>query len=122
MSTTVDEQKSQALQQEYNRYQELITQLETQLSTLTSQLQEHQIVDNTLTSIDPDKRVGRKCFKMIGGVLVEKSVDEVIKILSEEINSLKDQHGKTDSELTSTRKKLESWMSTNKVKIVKGNQ
>ncbi|EGW35260.1 uncharacterized protein SPAPADRAFT_53564 [Spathaspora passalidarum NRRL Y-27907] len=121
-ATAVDEQKSQALQQEYNRYQELITELETQLSTINSQLQEHLIVDNTLTSIDPEKRAGRKCFKMIGGVLVEKSVDEVIKILSEEINTLKDQKTKTESELTTSRKKLETWMTTNKVKIVKGNQ
>ncbi|KAG7665319.1 GIM4 [[Candida] subhashii] len=123
MSTTAaDEQKSQALQQEYNRFKELISELESQLSSVTAQLQEHGIVDNTLSSIEPEKRTGRKCFKMIGGVLVEKSVDEVINILTEEINTLKDQRSKLDEQLTKNRKELESWMKKHNVKVVQGNQ
>ena len=38
--TATDEQKSQVLQQEYNRYQELIAELDSQLNTISSQLQE----------------------------------------------------------------------------------
>lgn len=118
--TATDKQKSQVLQQEYNRYQELIAELDSQLNTISSQLQEHLIVDQSLTSIAPEKREGRKCFKMIGGVLVEKSIDEVIKILNDEITQLKTEREKLNKELTENRKKLESWITTNKIKIVKG--
>lgn len=122
MSTAADEQKSQALQQEYNRFKEVISELESQLSNISTQLQEHGIVDNTLTKIEPEKRQGRKCFKMIGGVLVEKSVDDVIKILAEEIKTLKDQRSKLEEELGKNRKELESWMKKHNVKVVQGNQ
>ncbi|RCK64090.1 Prefoldin subunit 2 [Candida viswanathii] len=121
MSDTIsDERKSQILQQEYNRSQEMIAELESQLGTITSQLQEHLIVDQSLSSIAPEKRTNRKCFKMIGGVLVEKSVDDVIKILNTEIKELKTEREKLDKELTESRKKLESWITSNKIKIVKG--
>ena len=90
------------------------------MNTISSQLQEHLIVDQSLTSIAPEKREGRKCFKMIGGVLVEKSIDEVIKILNDEITQLKTEREKLNKELTENRKKLESWITTNKIKIVKG--
>lgn len=119
-STAADEKKSQILQQEYNRYQELIQELETQSSTLASQLQEHFIVDHSLTAIAPEKRQGRKCFKMIGGVLVEKSIDEVIKILADEVKELSKQKETVDGELKQNRATLDKWISSNKIKVVKG--
>ena len=121
-ATAVDEQKSQLLQQEYNKSQQLIQQLESQSGTLASQLQEHIIVDQTLSSIPPEERqVGkRKCYKMIGGVLVEKSIDDVIKILHDETSQLIKLKKEVDEELEKSRKKLESWISSNKIKIVKG--
>ncbi|KAL6449473.1 GIM4 Prefoldin subunit 2 [Candida maltosa Xu316] len=118
--TITDERKSQILQQEYNKAQEVITELESQLGSISSQLQEHLIVDQSLSSIAPEKRTNRKCFKMIGGVLVEKSIDEVIKILNDEIKQLKTEREKLNTELTDSRKKLESWITSNKIKIVKG--
>lgn len=114
------DQKAQALQQQYNRYQENITNLQTQLSTITSQIHEHSIVDKTLSCIAPSERENRKCFKMIGGVLVDKSVDEVIQILNDETKSLNEEKTKFDQELVKARKEMESWMKKNNIKIVKG--
>lgn len=117
MST--DEQKSAALQQKYNRFQAEITDMQEQLSTLSSQLQEHLIVDKTLSGISPDKRQDRKCFKMIGGVLVEKSVDDVIKILNEDIKKIQTQRTETEKLLTEARKNMDAWIKTNGIKIVR---
>lgn len=114
------DQKAQALQQQYNKYQENITNLQTQLSTIASQVNEHAIVDKTLSGIPPSERENRKCFKMIGGVLVDKTVDEVIQILNDETKSLNIEKAKFEKELVSTRKEMESWMKTNNVKIVRG--
>ncbi|KAK6460408.1 Prefoldin [Scheffersomyces coipomensis] len=116
------EQKSQVLQQQYNQFQENIAELETQISTVVSQIQEHIIVDKTLTSIKPEDREGRKCFKMIGGVLINKSVDEVIKILSDELKNLTQQKETIEKELNKNRSGLQDWLKNNHVKIIKGNQ
>lgn len=113
------DRKAQELQNQYNQYQELLTELQNQLSTLTSQIQEHTVVDKTLTEIPPDSRKDRKCFKMVGGVLTEKSVDDVILMLDEEKKELVLSKEQVEKELTSTRKKMEAWMTKNKVKIMR---
>ncbi|KAI5964873.1 GIM4 [Candida pseudojiufengensis] len=118
-STEVDEKKSQILQQEYNRYQNLIQELESQSQTIQQQIQEHIIVDHTLTSISPENRKNRKCFKMIGGVLIEKTIDEVLIILNDELKKLQLQRTNIDKELKINKDKLENWIKSKKVKIVK---
>lgn len=114
-----EEQKAQVLQQQYNKYQSDMTDLQTQLSTISSQLQEHVIVDRTLTSIEPEKRQNRKCFKMIGGVLVEKDVDNVIKLLDNDMRQLNDEREKIDKQLNQARKNMDSWIKKHNVKIVR---
>ena len=42
-------------------------------------MHEYGVVSTTLTDCDP----GRKCFRMIGGVLVERTVKEVLPALTE---------------------------------------
>lgn len=113
------ERKAHELQTQYNSYQELLTDLQTQLSTLSSQLLEHSIVDKTLTEIPPDSRKSRKCFKMIGGVLTEKSVDDVILMLDEEKKELAKSKDQVEKELVKTKKEMDQWMTKNKVKIMR---
>lgn len=113
------EQKVQEHQLQYNKYQEILTDLQNQLSAVSSQLQEHAVVDKTLAQIPPEKREGRKCFKMIGGVLVDKTIDEVIRILDEELKELSKSKDGLESELNLLKKELSEWMAKNKVKIVR---
>ncbi|XP_037938401.1 probable prefoldin subunit 2 isoform X2 [Teleopsis dalmanni] len=49
------------------------------LNTLEMDLKEHKTVIDTLKSVDPD----RKCFRLIGGVLCERTVKEVLPQLTE---------------------------------------
>lgn len=114
-----EEQRTQALQLQFNQYQEALTELQSQLSSISSQAQEHAIVDQTLSSIPPEKREGRKCFKMIGSVLVEKSVDDVIKLLDEEKKELEKTKTTIEKELVETKKKMDEWMTKNKVKVMR---
>lgn len=113
------ERKAQGLQAQYNQYQELLTELQTQQSSVSSQMAEHQVVEKTLGEIPAESRQGRKCFKMIGGVLVEKSVDDVIKLLKEEKQELQKTSVKLENEVASTKKAMEQWMAKNKVKVVR---
>lgn len=117
--SSADEQKSAILQQKYNGFQSDITDLQTQIGTITSQLEEHLIVDETLTKIEPEKRPGRKCFKMIGGVLVEKTIDDVIQLLNSDIKLLKEQREILAEKLEATKKSLETFIESNNIKIVR---
>lgn len=47
------------------------------ISELEQDLNEHKIVIETLQDVSPD----RKCFRMVGGVLVERTVMEVLPAL-----------------------------------------
>lgn len=111
-------QKAQALQVQYNKYQEDISEFQSHLAALASKIQEQVIVDNTLSSISPAKREGRRCFKLIGGVLVEKSVDEVIQMLHNDLKGMKQEQEKFQLELARMKKDMESWMTKNNIKIV----
>nr|CAG4638878.1 EOG090X0L97 [Cyclestheria hislopi] len=52
-------------------------QLASKLSELEMDLNEHKLVIETLQNVD----VSRKCFRMVGGVLVERTVKEVLPAL-----------------------------------------
>lgn len=112
------DQKAQALQVQYNKYQEDISEFQSHLAALASKIQEQVIVDNTLSSISPAKREGRRCFKLIGGVLVEKSVDEVIQMLHNDLKGMKQEQEKFQLELARMKKDMETWMTKNNIKIV----
>ncbi|RLV85483.1 Prefoldin subunit 2 [Meyerozyma sp. JA9] len=112
------DQKAQALQVQYNKYQEDISEFQSHLAALASKIQEQVIVDNTLSSIAPTKREGRRCFKLIGGVLVEKSVDEVIQMLHNDLKGMKQEQEKFQQELARMKKDMEAWMTKNNIKIV----
>jgi prefoldin subunit 2 len=112
------DQKAQALQVQYNKYQEDISEFQSHLAALASKIQEQVIVDNTLSSIAPAKREGRRCFKLIGGVLVEKSVNEVIQMLHNDLKGMKQEQEKFQHELARMKKDMEAWMTKNNIKIV----
>lgn len=113
------DRKAQVLQNQYNQYQETLTEYQTQLSSISSQIEEHHIVDKTLTAIPPTDRSNRKCFKMVGGVLVEKTVDEVIKLLDLELKTLATQKTTLESELVKLRNEMEKWMKEKNIKIMR---
>lgn len=113
------DRKAQLLQNQYNRYQELLTELQSQLNAAASQIEEHTIVDKTLSAIPPKDRAGRKCFKMVGGVLVQKSIDDVIKILDQDMKTLNKQKASLESEAVKVKREMETWMKEKNVKIVR---
>lgn len=84
---------------------------------LRQDLNEHTIVIDTLEGIDQD----RKCFRMVGGVLVERTVKEVMPALV----SNKDKMGKLisslDSQLTEKGEDIASYMEKHNIQV-KGNE
>lgn len=59
------------------RYRELVRQsqqLASKISELELERNEYKLVEDTLRPLDP----GRKAFRLVGGVLVERNVGEVL--------------------------------------------
>ncbi|KAI2810089.1 hypothetical protein RDWZM_002843 [Blomia tropicalis] len=54
----------------------------TKLTEIEGDLNEHRIVLEALKAVDPE----RKCFRMVGGVLIEKKVKDIIPDLEKNYN------------------------------------
>ncbi|KAK3828801.1 MAG: Prefoldin [Benniella sp.] len=67
----------QELTQTYNTMKSELNQLAQKIGELETEADEHTLVIDTLTPLDPD----RKCFRLVGGVLVERTVKEVLPAL-----------------------------------------
>ncbi|OLL24535.1 putative prefoldin subunit 2 [Neolecta irregularis DAH-3] len=67
------------LQAMYSQHKSRIQKLIARVSKLESEAEEHKLVIETLRPLDPP----RKCFHMINGVLVEKSIREVLPMLED---------------------------------------
>ncbi|KAK9897399.1 Prefoldin beta-like protein [Cystobasidium minutum MCA 4210] len=66
-----------ALTQEYNRRRTELSEIINKVSELERDADEHTLVLETLRQVneeDPD----RKCFRMIGGILVQKTVKDIL--------------------------------------------
>ncbi|KAI9000801.1 Prefoldin beta-like protein [Trametes punicea] len=71
---------AQELQQQYNRYQSELQTLASKIGELEQEAEEHNLVLSTLDEAlaeEPD----RKCFRLVGGVLVERTVKDVVPAL-----------------------------------------
>ncbi|KAI0727328.1 Prefoldin beta-like protein [Fomitopsis betulina] len=71
---------AQEIQQNYNRYQSDLQSLASKIGELEQEAEEHSLVLSTLDEAlakEPD----RKCFRLVGGVLVERTVKDVVPAL-----------------------------------------
>lgn len=120
---------SENLQEKYDTYQTTIRGLAERLNSLNSQIQEHEIVIETLDSVPED----RKAWKMfsggestlesknpVGSALVEMTAIEAMNQLDTILKGLKDIFQKTEVELKELQSEFENWKKVKNIKIVKG--
>ncbi|KAI8978956.1 Prefoldin beta-like protein [Pilobolus umbonatus] len=72
------------LTQKYNQYKNELQQLAQKIGELESEVEEHKLVIDSISPLEPD----RKCFRMVGGVLVERTVKEVLPALETNYNGI----------------------------------
>ncbi|KAI8488731.1 PREDICTED: prefoldin subunit 2-like [Branchiostoma belcheri] len=68
----------------FNQLREQQRAVASKCSELEMELNEHRLVVETLKDVDGD----RKCFRMVGGVLVERTVKEVLPALEHNMEQL----------------------------------
>lgn len=102
------------LQQQYNTFKSTLTQLSTKIAELEGEAEEHKLVLESLRPLNEE----RKCFRMIGGALVEKTVGEVIPILETNASGLNNVLETLMKDYQKTNEELQKWLKKNKVQIV----
>ncbi|KAF8663431.1 hypothetical protein AX16_001001 [Volvariella volvacea WC 439] len=100
----------QEIQQTFVRLQNELQAIATKIGELEQEAEEHNLVLSTLKEVlteEPD----RKCFRLIGGVLVERTVKDVVPALQTNhdgirtvITNLTEQYKKKDEDLDTFKK------------------
>ncbi|KAF2750834.1 Prefoldin beta-like protein [Sporormia fimetaria CBS 119925] len=110
--------KQQELQTTYQKYKSTLQAIAGKIGDIEQETEEHKLVLETLGPLEGD----RKCFRMINGVLTERTVKEVIPILQTNSEGLK----KTLEELVKSYKtkqdEMEKWKKKNNVQVVQQPQ
>ncbi|KAI7864974.1 Prefoldin beta-like protein [Spinellus fusiger] len=70
--------------QQYNQYKGELQSLAQKIGELESEVEEHKLVIDSISPLEPH----RKCFRMVGGVLVERTVKEVLPALETNFNGI----------------------------------
>lgn len=100
-----------AMRTELNRIYSKITELEMEVS-------EHTLVMNAIQPLDPSRR----CYRMIGGVLVERTIKEVLPAVQRNKEGLEEVIARLNETLEKKKKEIAQFESKYKIRIRKPDQ
>jgi len=110
----VSAQRQQQLQAEYQNYKNTLQQLAQKIGDIEQETEEHKLVLDTLEPLPGD----RKCFRMINGVLVERTVKEVVPALKTNSEGLKKVLDDLLVQYKSKQEEMEKWKKKNNIQVV----
>ncbi|QQP35213.1 Prefoldin subunit 2 [Caligus rogercresseyi] len=87
--------------------------LANKVSELTTDLNEHKLVLETLGKVESD----RKCFRMVGGVLVERNVGEVKPALKSNVLKMEKLIETLSKQCTDKGQEIQGYMSKHNIRI-----
>ncbi|GAA5963783.1 hypothetical protein JCM3765_006854 [Sporobolomyces pararoseus] len=115
-SSSQPQPNEQELAAQFRRTQTELQSLVQKITELERELEEHTLVGATLKEafeIEPS----RKCFRLIGGVLVERTVKEVLPQLQEQTDQLKNILETLMNEHKKKERNFVQWQKDNKIVI-----
>ncbi len=74
-----EEDNPQVILETYKAYMAECQQLANKISELTLERDEHKLVTEQLQKLEPE----RKAYRLIGGILVERTVGDVLPLVSQ---------------------------------------
>ncbi|KKZ60085.1 prefoldin subunit 2 [[Emmonsia] crescens] len=101
----VNPKRQQELQAQYQNYKNTLQQLAQKIGDIEQETEEHKLVIDTLEPLPGD----RKCFRMINGVLVERTVKDVIPSLKTNSDGLKQVLDELLKQYKAKQDELDSW-------------
>ncbi|KAF8424633.1 putative prefoldin subunit 2 [Tirmania nivea] len=106
--------RQQELQLQYSNYKNNLQQLASKIGNIEQETEEHKLVLDTLTPISKD----RKCFRLINGVLVERTVGDVVPALETTAGGLKKVLEGLVKDYKKKQEEMEAWKTKNNVQVV----
>ncbi|KAF1989556.1 Prefoldin beta-like protein [Aulographum hederae CBS 113979] len=110
----VTAKKQQDLQNQYTSYKNTLQQLAQKIGDVEQETEEHKLVLETLEPLSGD----RKCFRMINGVLVERTVKDVVPALKTNSEGLKKVLDDLLAQYKSKQDEMEKWKKKNNIQVV----
>ncbi|KAL8845968.1 MAG: hypothetical protein Q9221_008913 [Calogaya cf. arnoldii] len=115
----VSAKKQQELQQQYTNYKNNLQQLADRIGNVEQETEEHKYVFNIPPNINATPLPGeRKCFRMINGVLVERTVEDVLPALQINSDGLKRVLDELVKQYKRQQEDMEKWKKKNNVQVV----
>jgi len=105
--------KQQDLQNQYSTYKSTLQQLAQKVGDVEQEAEEHKLVLESLELVDP----GRKCFRLVNGVLVERCVGDVVPAVRTNAEGLKSVLEGLVKEYKRKQEEMERWKVRNNVQI-----
>ncbi|KAK2762083.1 hypothetical protein FQN54_001090 [Arachnomyces sp. PD_36] len=110
----VNPKRQQELQQQYSNYKNTLQQLAQKIGDIEQETEEHKLVIDTLEPLSGD----RKCFRMINGVLVERTVKDVVPSLKTNSDGLKQVLDELLKQYKTKQGEMDSWKKKNNIQVV----
>ncbi|OJD12374.1 hypothetical protein AJ78_07020 [Emergomyces pasteurianus Ep9510] len=101
----INPKRQQELQAQYQNYKTTLQQLAQKIGDIEQETEEHKLVIDTLQPLPGD----RKCFRMINGVLVERTVKDVIPSLKTNSDGLKQVLDELLKQYKAKQDELDGW-------------
>ncbi|KAJ5586914.1 uncharacterized protein N7459_002679 [Penicillium hispanicum] len=140
----IDPKKQQELQLQYTNFKNTLQQLAQKIGDIEQEAEEHKLVSGPIYTISPmplkrlareipglidqDVRLvietldplahDRKCFRMVNGVLVERTVQDVLPTLKTNSDGLKQVLEEMLKQYKSKQTELDSWKKKNNIQVV----
>ncbi|KAJ5364060.1 uncharacterized protein N7496_009773 [Penicillium cataractarum] len=102
------------LQNQYTNFKNTLQQLAQKIGDIEQEAEEHKLVIETLDPLPED----RKCFRMVNGVLVERTVKEVLPTLKTNSDGLKQVLEDMLKQYKLKQTELDSWKKKNNIQVV----
>jgi len=107
----------QEIQTKYSQFQSELQAVASKIGELESEADEHSLVLNTLTEAlqeEPD----RKCFRLIGEVLVERTVKDVVPALQTNRDGIRTAVKALTEQYESKEKDFETFKQDHQIRVV----
>ncbi|EEH16227.2 hypothetical protein PABG_06314 [Paracoccidioides brasiliensis Pb03] len=105
MATQINPKRQQELQAQYQNFKTTLQQLAQKIGDIEQETEEHKLVIDSLQPLPGD----RKCFRLINGVLVERTVRDVIPSLKTNSDGLKQVLDELLKQYKAKQDEMDSW-------------
>ncbi|KAI9784162.1 MAG: hypothetical protein M1839_002667 [Geoglossum umbratile] len=102
------------LQAQYSNFKGNLQQIAQKIGDVEQETEEHKLVLETLEPLQKD----RKCFRMINGILVERTVADVVPALKTNFEGLKKVLDDLLKQYKTKQEEMEKWKKKNNIQVV----